>query len=153
MCLFAAAEMRGTRGRATSYDSPDEFDDDSNNAIRKTLRTGGRIIMLGDGSGRSTVTCQHTCSLDAYFPLEMQTDKPDDVDMFEDDHGKNDEKDEEALEKVAAKEAKKEDADINDASAEASGRPPLASSEIIDPSKATILAPQKKEEEKKKMTA
>ncbi|KAI5784663.1 phosphatase 2C-domain-containing protein [Geopyxis carbonaria] len=85
------AEFRGP-GNRNFEESADEYDEDNNSAVRTTLRSGGRIIMLGDGT-------------------EVLADS-DEVDMFDDEQNQDDEKDDEALEKPKKAE---DDLDMKDA--------------------------------------
>ncbi|PWW71941.1 protein phosphatase 2C [Tuber magnatum] len=84
------AEFRGPGVHPTNFDdSPDEFDaKDSNNSVR-SASGAGRIIMLGDGT-------------------EVLTDS-DDAEMFDDEPGKEEENDDEALEQITPTEKREED--------------------------------------------
>jgi protein phosphatase 2C family protein 2/3 len=88
MLTESIAEKPKGRGGRKFDDSGDDFEDDNNSAIRKM--TGGRVIMLGDGT-------------------EVLTDS-DDIDMF-DDQSKDE--DDEALQKPAKDQSPKNDTSKN----------------------------------------
>jgi len=118
------AELRGPGNRRGFEDSADEFDEDHNNGIRTTLRTGGRIIMLGDGT-------------------EVLTDS-DEVDMFDgDDKDDDDERDDEALEKAASKERKAEDVDMKESDSTSSNTEKGKGNEKATPSADSKTEPPK----------
>jgi protein phosphatase 2C family protein 2/3 len=83
------AEFRGPGVHPSNFDDiPDEFDvRESNSSVRST-GGAGRIIMLGDGT-------------------EVLTDS-DDAEMFDDEPGKEEENDDEALERIVATEKREE---------------------------------------------
>ncbi|KAG0643847.1 protein phosphatase 2C [Tuber brumale] len=83
------AEFRGPGVHPTNFeDSPDEFDVRVTNSSVRSTGGAGRIIMLGDGT-------------------EVLTDS-DDAEMFDDEPGKEEENDDEALERIVVTEKREE---------------------------------------------